>query len=121
MLGLGSVAGFAWNDHVLALLLLLHNVGVAGLAHVVAGMGDGTGRGLSDGSAAIMTVLAKAARDDGGAQEKECHQSDSHDYGEPNEVFDVLEQVVFLRRAAGVAGAGKCPMLLDSRDLRCQR
>jgi hypothetical protein len=118
MLGLGSVASFAGDDDMLALLLLFHNVRMAGLAHIVAGMGYGAGCGFGDGSAAIVSVLAEAARNDGGAQEKESHQSDRHDYGEADEVFDVLEQVAFLRPGAGVAGAGKCPMLLDSWDLR---
>jgi len=79
-------------------------------------MGDGTGRGFGDGGTAIMSVLAEAARDDCGAQEKECHQSDGHNGGEADEVFDVLKQVAFLRRGAGVAGAEKCAMLLDSWD-----
>jgi hypothetical protein len=92
MLGLGSVAGFAGDDDVFALLLLFHHVGMAGLAHVVAGMGYGTGGGFGDGGAAIVSVLAEGARDDGGAQEKECHQSDRHNGGEADEVFDVLKQ-----------------------------
>jgi len=41
VLGLGSVAGFAGDDDVLAELFLIDNVGVAGLANVVSGMGDG--------------------------------------------------------------------------------
>jgi len=73
MPGLSSVAGFAGNDDVLALLLLLHNVRMAGLAHFVTGMGDGTGCGLGDRGAAIMSVLAEATRDDRASQKKECH------------------------------------------------
>ena len=40
-----------------------------------------------------MAVLAKAARNDGGAQDDERNQRYRHDGGEPNEVFYVLEQV----------------------------
>ena len=116
MLGLSSVAGFAWNDDVFALFFLFHDVGVAGLAHVVAGMSDGTCRGFCDGGAAIMSVLPETARDDRATQKKECHQSDGHNGSEADEVFDVLKQVAFLRRGAGVAGAEKCAMLLDSWD-----
>ena len=99
--GLGSMAGFAGNDHMLALLFLIHYVGVAGFAGVVAGEGDGAGGDLGDGCAPIVTVLAKGAGHDGGAQDDECHQRDQHHGGEPDEMFDVLEQAVFLRRAAG--------------------
>ena len=107
MPGLSSVAGFAGNDDVLALLLLFHDVGVAGLAHVVAGMGDGAGRGFGDGGAAIMSVLAEAARDNRATQKKECHQSDGHNGGEADEVFDVLKQGVFLRPSCRAGLRGK--------------
>jgi hypothetical protein len=106
------VAGFAGDNDVLALLLLFHNVGVAGLAHVVAGMGDGTRRGFSYGGAAIVSVLAEAARDHRASQKEECHHTDGHNGGEADEVFDILEQVAFLRPGAGVAGAGKMPNAL---------
>ncbi len=121
MPGLGSVASFAGDDDVLALLLLVYNVGMAGLAGVMAGEGDRPRRCLGDGSAAIVAVLAEAARDDGGAQEKECDHCDRHDGGEPDEVFDVLEQVAFLRRDAGAMCAGKGAMILDNWDLRGER
>ena len=44
MLGLSSVAGFAGHNDVLALLLLIDHVRVAGLAGVVAGEGNRAGR-----------------------------------------------------------------------------
>ena len=81
----------------LPLFLLIDYVGVAGFAGVVSGEGDWTGRDLGDGGAPLVTVLAKAARDDGGAQDDERYQRDQHHGGEPDEMFDVLEQVVFLR------------------------
>ena len=116
MLGLGSVAGFAWNDHVLALLLLLHNVGVAGLAHVVAGMGDGPGRGFGDGGAAIVSVLTEATRDNRATQKKECHHSDGHNGGEADEVFDVLKQGVFLRpQGRSAPGNAQCSWITGIR------
>ena len=121
MLALGSVAGFAWNDDVLALLLLLHNVGVTGLAHFVTGMGNGTRRGFGDGGPAIMSVLPEAARDDRATQKKECHQSDGHNGSEADEVFDVLKQVVFLQPSFRLRLRGKIAMLLDSWDSRAQR
>ena len=69
-----------------------------------------------------MPVLAKAARNDGGAQDDECNQSDCHDSREPDEVFDVLEQVVFcascrrelrakLRNALGYPGLVRGTMI----------
>ena len=44
-----------------------------------------------------MSVLAEGARDNRATQKKECHQSDGHNSGEADEVFDVLEQVIFLQ------------------------
>ena len=71
MFGQSSVAGLARNDDVLAQLLLIDDVGMAALADGVAGEGRGTGRDFGDGGSAIVAVLAKAARDDGGSQDNE--------------------------------------------------
>ena len=118
--GLGSVAGFAGDDDMLALLFLIDYVGVAGFAGVVAGEGDWPGRDLGDGGASIVAVLAETARNDGGAQDDEGHYRDQHHGGEPDEMFDVLEHVVFLRLGEG-ACAEECAMLLDNRDWRGER
>jgi len=74
--GLGSVAGFASDDHMLTLLFLINDVGMAGLAGVVAGKGNGPSGGFSDGISAIVAILPKTGRDDRGAQDGE----DNHRY-----------------------------------------
>jgi len=94
MPGLGSVTGFAWDDDMAALVFLIDHVGMAGLAGFVAGEGYRAGRGLGDGRATIVSVLAKAFGNDDGAQGDESNQGDGDDRREPDEVFDVLEQVV---------------------------
>lgn len=94
MSGLGSVARFARDDDVAALLFLIDHVDVAAFAHLMTGMGDGAGGGLGDGRAAIVSVLAKTLGDDDGAQGDERDQCDRHDGGEADEVFKVLEQGV---------------------------
>jgi hypothetical protein len=91
--GLGSMAGFAGNDDVLALPFLINDVGMAGLTGIVAGEGYRPGCDLGDRSAAIVAVLPKTARDDGSAQDDERNQCDRHDDDEPDEVLCVLEQV----------------------------
>jgi len=118
--GLGSVTGFAGDNDVSALFFLIDYVGVAGFADVVTGEGDWAGSDLGDGGATVVTVLAKTARDDGGAQDGKRHERDQHHGGEADEMFDVLEQVVFLRLGEG-ACAEKCAMLLDNRDWRRER
>ena len=100
MLFLSSVAGFAGDNDVLALLLLIDHVSVAGFAGAMAGKGNRPGGDLRDCGAPIVPILPKTARNDGGAQDDERNQCDRHDNGEPDEMFDVLEQVVFLRWAA---------------------
>ena len=95
MLGLGSMAGFARYHYMLALLLLLNYVSMAGLANIVAGEGHGAGRDLRYGSAAIMPILPKAAWDYRSTQDDERNYPHCHHYSEPDEVFDVLEQVRF--------------------------
>jgi len=62
----GSVAGLAGHDHMLALFLLIHDVRMAGLTSIVAGEDNWPGRGLGDRSPAIVPVLPKAFRNDGG-------------------------------------------------------
>jgi len=99
--GQSSVAGFAGNDQVAAQLFLIDDVGVAGFADFVSGVGDGAARDLSDGVTAIVSVLAEAVGDNGGAEDEEGHQCDHHDSGEPDEVFDVLEQAVSFRAGLG--------------------
>lgn len=92
MPGLGSVAGFARDNHMLALLLLIDDVGMAGLARVVPSEGQGAARCLGDGGAAIVPVLPEGAGDDGGAQDDEGNDCDCHHSGETDEVFNVFEQ-----------------------------
>jgi hypothetical protein len=113
MFGLGAVAGFTGDDDVAALLFLVNNVGVAGLADLVTGVGDGAGGDLGNGVTAVVSVLAKAVGDDGGAKKDEGDQGDRHDSGEPDEVFNVLEQFGLSAPAAG-ALRGICAMILDT-------
>ena len=90
--GLGSVAGFAGDDDVLAELFLIDDVGVAGFAKVVPGVRNGAGSGFRDGVPAIVPVLAKTMGHDGGAQQHEGDDSDRHHSGKTDQVFGVLEQ-----------------------------
>jgi len=76
----GSVAGLAGHDHMLALLLLIYDVGMAGLTGIVAGEGYRPGRCLGDRSPAIVPVLPKASRNDGGAEHDENTHRDCYDY-----------------------------------------
>ncbi len=66
MAGQGSVTGLAGHDHMLALFLLLYDVSMAGLTGIVAGEGYRASRCFGDRSPAIVPVLAKAARNNGG-------------------------------------------------------
>ena len=112
--GLGSVAGFAGDDDVLALLFLIDHVGMAGLADIVAGVGDRAGGDFGDGGAAIVSVLAETVGDDEGTQADEGNQGDGHDDREPDEVFDVLEQDDLSAPDSGRGCAQNCAMLLDT-------
>ena len=92
VLALGSMAGFAGDDDVLAELFLIDHVGVTCLADIVAGEGRGAGSDLRDGGAAIVSILAETVGNDNGAQANERDQGDGHDDRKPDEMFDVLEQ-----------------------------
>ncbi len=110
--GLSSVAGFAGDYDVAAELFLIDHVCMAALAYVVACEGCGAGGDLGNGSTTIVAVLAEAVGDDKGAQGDERNQSDGHHCREPDEVLNILEQVV--RRSLGASCAQQSAMLLDT-------
>ena len=97
MPALCAVAGFARNVGVPVELLLADDVGVARFAGLVTGEGRGAGGDLSDGVAAVMTVLAEAFGNDRAAQDNEQQQRQQHHGGEADEMFDVLEHFCFSR------------------------
>ena len=99
--GLRAVTVLAWNDGVFPKLFLIDDFGVAGLAYLVSRMGNGAGREFSDGVSAVMTVLAKRARNDRGAQQDEPDQREDHHGGEPDEMFGVFEQSLTLAPDCG--------------------
>ncbi len=117
MARLGSMASLAGNDHMLALLFHIDNIGVAGFTNVVASKGHGSRRDFSNGRTTIMTVLAKAVRHDSRTQNDEGYQGNRHNRGEPNEMFYVLEQV-FLSFATlqGPICAHNCAMIFDTQE-----
>jgi len=119
MFGLRSVAGLAGYHHMPSLLLEICDIGMAALAHIVASEGYGPGRDLSNGRAAIVSILSKAAWDDDGPEGNKSDQSDGHDSHQPNEVFDILKQVV--RRTPGASYALNCAMLLDNWESPAER
>lgn len=93
MFGLGSVAGLAGNDDVLAEFFLIDDVGVAAFADLVPGMGNRASGDFGNGRTAIVAILTKRAGNDDGAQEHERDQGKRHDYREADEMFDIFEQV----------------------------
>ena len=92
---LGTVAGLARNNHMPALLLLIDDVGMAGLARIVARKGNRPSCDLRDRCAPIVPVLAKAPRNNCGTQDDEGNHSYCHDGSEADEVFYVLKQFSF--------------------------
>ena len=91
VLGQGPVASLASDNHMLAKLFLIHDVGMTGLARAVPGKRNRSRGDLADRRAAIMAILTKTARHDRGAQDHERDQRYYHDDNEPEEVFGVLK------------------------------
>jgi hypothetical protein len=89
----GPVAGFAVHMGVLPLAFHLENIGMARLAGLVSGEGHGSRRNFSDGISAVMSILAKTAWDQDGAQNYEYNDSSDEDQGHAEQVFDILEPV----------------------------
>ena len=93
MFGKRSVASFAGECRMLALLLQIGDVGVTGLTSLVAGNRNRPGSDLGNGISAVVSVLAEAARYDRSAQDHKTKQCDQHDRSEPDEVLYVLEHI----------------------------
>jgi len=102
MLGQASMASLAGNHHMLALLLLLDDVGMASFAGIVSGKSNGMGCRLCDSSAAVVAVLPKATRHHRNSQNEEYCQQHYDDNGQPDKMFYVLEQVLSPVPASGV-------------------
>ncbi len=122
VLGQGPVASLASDNHMLAKLFLIHDVGMAGLAGVVPGKRNRSGRDLADRRASIVAILPKTVRYDSGPQDHECHQRYCDDDGQPNQVFDVLKQVrVPCATLPGAICTQNCAMYLNTRDSSRER
>lgn len=111
--GLRAVAGLAGHHDMFAKLFLIDNLGVACLANIVSGMRDRVCRDFFDGIGTVMAVLAKRAGHDRGAEDNESNQGDGHDCGEPDQVFDVFEQICILAPDRNGANRIKA-MILDT-------
>ena len=92
VIGQCAMACFAGDYDVFALAFLLGDIGMAGLAGLVAGVNDWFGSDLRNGSATEVPVLAKRAGNDSCAQNHKAHENGEHDCCESDEVFYVLEQ-----------------------------
>jgi hypothetical protein len=92
---LRSVAGFAWDVGVASELLHIDDFGVAAFADLMTGECRRARRDFADGIAAVVSVLAKALGDDGGAEQHEHSQKNDDDDRETDEMFGVLEHDCF--------------------------
>lgn len=88
-----TVAGFAIDVRVLAGTFGLGDVGVAGFAGLMAGEVSGVGGDFGNGVAAVVSELAEAVRDDGGAQHEEEKRTDRVDCSESKEMTRVPEDL----------------------------
>ena len=82
VVGQRTVAGFAIDVGVLAGLLGVEDVRVAGLAALVAGEVDGLGCDLGYGCAAIVAILSERLGDDEVANHEKHHKGDDEQESE---------------------------------------
>jgi len=85
------MAGLAGHPGVLPGLFFLKNVAVTRLARAMACEGHGQGRDLANGIAAIMSILAKAAGNKVGTQNREQGNRDQEDRRYSEKVLGILE------------------------------
>ena len=111
--GLRTVAGLARHGDMFTELFLIDNLGVACLANIASGMRDRACRDFFDGIGTVMAVLAKRAGHDRGAEDNESNQGDGDDGRQPDQVFDIFEQIRIL--APDRNGANRITaMILDT-------
>jgi len=77
VLGQWTVAGLAVHLRVFACAFGLGHIGVTGLAGLVSGKADGMSSDLADGGAAVVSVLAEAARHEKSSNNKKRQGPDS--------------------------------------------
>lgn len=103
VLELGSVTCLARDHNVLAQLLLVDHIGVAGFANVMACMDHRAGGSLGNRIPPVMPVLPKTVRYDRGAQHHESDHRDHHYSRQTDQVFRIFEQVIIPGRRRSVA------------------
>lgn len=93
MFRLRTMTGLARYDDVLALFLLIDDVGVAAFANFVPGVSDGSCGNLSNCCSPVMPVLSEALGYDCGPQNQEnAHRYDDN-RGQSDQMLGIFEQV----------------------------
>ena len=94
VLGQRTVAGLAAHVLVLARLLGLGNVRVAGLAGFVAGVVQRTGGDLRNRCSAVVAILSEALRHNEVADHKKDHKGDNEEKGKAEEMSCILVRLI---------------------------
>lgn len=87
-----TMAGFAIDVGVLAGLLHLEDVRMAGFAGIVAGEVDGTGSNFSNGGSTVVAVLPEALRHHEVPDHKKQRESDYEQECEPEKMSCIFEK-----------------------------
>jgi hypothetical protein len=87
------VTGLAVDVRVDAFGLDLCDIGMAILAGVMAGKGNGVRGKLSNGRASIGTVLPKALRNGGGPENDKRNEAQEKDASQTNQMLRILESI----------------------------
>ena len=93
MLRLRSVAGFAVHMRMLARLLHIENIGVAGFAGVMTGIVHGARPNLPDRSRTIVSIAAKGLWNDMTSYGPEHEKRNYKEPCKPKQVLDILKWV----------------------------
>jgi len=91
--GQGAMAGLAVHMRVLAVLLLFEDVGMAGLAGLMASESDRPGGDIGDGFATIVPILSEALRNQEPADDEEEHHTRDEYPGQAKEMSGIFEDV----------------------------
>ncbi len=76
MIGERSMAGFAMDIGMLAFLLYLENVGMAGFTRLMTCKVDGTGGNLSNGGSTVVAIFAEALRNNEVTDDQKDYEAD---------------------------------------------